>query len=176
LYAIAQWGEDRRQDDPGLLGALGVPPGRRPCVATLHRVFKRLDVAAFEAALGAWLQQTGVWPTDPIAVDGKTLRGIHGEEIPGVHLVSAYTHAAGAILAQLQTAGKGQELAAAKTMLAEVPLAGRLVTTDALLTQREIAQQVVDGGGSYLLPVKDNQPSLHADLHAAFSPLEGDRR
>lgn len=174
LYAIAQWGEDRRQDSPELLEALGLPPGRRPCVATLHRVFKRLDVAAFEAALGAWLQQTGVAPTDPIAVDGKTLRGIHGEQIPGVHLVSAYTHEAGAILAQLQTAGKGQELAAAKAVLADVPLGGRLVTTDALLTQREIAQQVVDGGGSYLLPVKDNQPSLHADLQAAFSPLDGD--
>jgi hypothetical protein len=174
LYAIAQWGEDRRQDSPELLDALGLPPGRRPCVATLHRVFKRLDVAAFEAALGTWLQQTGVAPTDPIAVDGKTLRGIHGEQIPGVHLVSAYTHGAGAILAQLQTAGKGQELAAAKIVLAAVPLGGRLVTTDALLTQREIAQQVVDGGGSYLLPVKDNQPSRHADLQAAFSPLDGD--
>ena len=88
--------------------------------------------------------------------------------------MSAYTHAAGAILAQLQTACKGQELAAAKAVLAAVPLAGRLVTTDALLTQRGLAQQVVDGGGSYLLPVKDNQPSLHADLQAAFSPLDGD--
>jgi hypothetical protein len=174
LYAIAQWADERRQDDPGLLEALGLPPGRRPCVATLHRVFKRLDVAAFEAALGTWLQQTGVTPTDPIAVDGKTLRGIHGEQIPGVHLVSAYTHAAGAILAQLQTAGKGQERAAAKAVLADVPLAGRLVTTDALLTQREVAQQVVDGSGTYLLPVKDNQPSLHADLQAAFSPLDSD--
>jgi DDE_Tnp_1-associated/Transposase DDE domain len=175
LYAIAQWGEDRRQDDPGLLEALGLPPGRRPCVATLHRVFKRLDVATFEAVLGTWLQQTGVAPTDPIAVDGKTLRGIHGEAIPGVHLVGAYAHAAGAILAQLRTTGKGQELAAAKAVLAEVPLAGRLVTTDALLTQREVAQQVVDRGGAYLLPVKDNQPSLHADLAAAFSPLAADR-
>jgi hypothetical protein len=174
LYAIAQWGEDRRQDDPGLLEALGVPPGRRPCVATLHRVFRSLDVAAFEAALGTWLQQTGVAPTDPIAVDGKTLRGIHGEQMPGVHLVGAYTHAAGAIVAQLRTAGKGHEIAAAKAVLAQVPLAGRLVTTDALLTQREVAQQVVDGGGDYLLPVKDNQPTLHADLQAAFSPLAGD--
>src|SRR5436305_6296836 len=87
LYAIAQWGEERRQDDPGLLEALGLPPGRRPCVATLHRVFKTLDMAAFEAVLGAWLEQTGVAPTDPVAVDGKTLRGIHGEQIPGVHLV-----------------------------------------------------------------------------------------
>jgi hypothetical protein len=137
-------------------------------------VFKTLDMAAFEAVLGAWLEQTGVAPTDPVAVDGKTLRGIHGEQIPGVHLVGAYTHEAGAILAQLRTAGKGQEIAAAKAVLAQVPLAGRLVTTDALLTQREVAQQVVEGGGDYLLPVKDNQPTLHADLEAAFSPLADD--
>lgn len=175
LYAIAQWAEERRQDDPGLLEVLGLPPGRRPCVATLHRVFKRLDVAAFEAVLGAWLQQTGVAPTDPLAVDGKTLRGIHGEQIPGVHLVGAYAHEAGALLAQLRTTGKGQELAAAKALLAEVPLAGRLVTTDALLTQREVAQQVVERGGDYLLPVKENQPTLQADLAAAFSPLAPDR-
>jgi hypothetical protein len=174
LYAIAQWAEDRRQDAPALLEALGVPPGRRPCVATLHRVFKALDVHAFEAALGQWLSTTGVTRTDPLAIDGKTLRGIHGEAIPGVHLVAAYTHRAGAILGQLQTAGKGQEIAAAQALLAQVPLQGRLVTTDALLTQREVAQQVVDGGGDYLLPVKDNQPTLHADLEAAFSPLGGD--
>jgi hypothetical protein len=174
LYAIAQWGEERRQDDPALLEALGLPPGRRPCVATLHRVFKRLDVAQFEAVLGAWLQQTGVAPTDPIAVDGKTLRGIHGEQIPGVHLVGAYAHHAGALLGQMRSPGKGQELAAAKAVLAAVPLVGRLVTTDALLTQREVAQQVLDGGGDYLLPVKDNQPTLHADLAEAFSPLAGD--
>jgi DDE_Tnp_1-associated/Transposase DDE domain len=174
LYAIAQWAEERRQDDPALLEALGVPPGRRPCVATLHRVFKGLDICAFEAALGAWLTATGVAGTEPIAVDGKTLRGIHGEAIPGVHLVAAYTHNAGAILGQLRSGGKGHEIAAAKELLAAVPLAGRLVTTDALLTQREVAQQVVDGGGDYLLPVKDNQPTLHADLQAAFSPLAGD--
>lgn len=174
LYAIAQWAEERRADDPALLEALGVPPGRRPCVATLHRVFKRLDVAAFEAALGLWLAQTGVEPTDPIAVDGKTLRGIHREEMPGVHLVAAYAHQAGAILSQVQTAGQGHEMAAAKAVLAQVPLAGRLVTTDALLTQRELAQQIVAGGGDYLLPVKDNQPSLRADLEAAFSPVATD--
>src|SRR3954452_21736423 len=174
LYAIAQWAEDRRQDAPALLEALGVPPGRRPCVATLHRVFKALDVQAFEAALGQWLSATGVARTDPLAIDGNTLRGIHGEAIPGVHLVAAYTHHAGAILGQLQTGGNGQEIAAAQELRAQVPLAGRLVTTDALLTQREVATQIVAGGGDYLLPVKDNQPSLRADLEAAFSPLAPD--
>jgi hypothetical protein len=175
LSAIAQWAEDRRQDAPALLEVLGLPPGRRPCGATLHRVFKALDVAAFETALGRWLAQTGVEPTDPVAVDGKTLRGIHGAGVPGVHLVAVYAHGAGAILTQVGSLGKGQELAAAKAALAQVPLAGRLVTTDALLTQREVATQIVAGGGDYLLPVKDNQPTLHADLAEAFSPLGADR-
>ena len=175
LSAIAQWAEDRRQDAPALLEALGLPPGRRPCGATLHRVFKALDVAAFEATLGRWLAQTGVEPTDPLAVDGKTLRGSHRAGVPGVHLVAAYTHEAGAILTQVCSAGKGQELAAAKVALAQVPLVGRLVTTDALLTQREVAAQIVAGGGDYLLPVKDNQLTLRADLAEAFSPLGADR-
>src|ERR671922_1105755 len=110
LYAVAQWGRERVEDDPALLVALGVPPGRSPSVATLHRVFKALDVAAFERALGAWLARTGIAPTDALALDGKTLRGIHGAGIPGVHLVSAYAHQAQTVLAQLQTPGKGQEL------------------------------------------------------------------
>ena len=140
----------------------------------LNYIWSGFFLVGFIAALGQWLSATGVARTDPLAIDGKTLRGIHGEAIPGVHLVAAYTHRAGAILGQLQTAGKGQELAAAQALLAQLPLAGRLVTTDALLTQREVAQQVVDGGGDYLLPVKDNQPTLHGDLATAFSPLAGD--
>jgi hypothetical protein len=172
LYAIAQWGRERREDDPELLVALGLPAGRSPCVATLHRVFKGLDVAVFERVLGQWLAESGVEADDPLALDGKTLRGIHGEDIPGAHLVAAYSHRAGAVVGQLRSAGKGHELGAAKRLLGEVPLAGRLVTADALLTQRDIAERIVGGGGDYLLPVKENQPSLRADLEAAFSPVE----
>jgi hypothetical protein len=175
LFAIAQWADERHTDAPCVLAALGFPPGRRPCVATLHRVFKALDVAAFETALGAWLAQNGVAPTDALAGDGKTLRGIHGEELPGVHLVAAYAHAAGAVLGQVPSAGKGHELAAAKALLEQVPLVGRLVTADALLTQREVATTIVARGGDYLLPVKQNQPALYADLETAFSPLASDR-
>jgi hypothetical protein len=174
LYAIAQWSRERLEDEPGLLWDLGVPPERSPCVATLHRVFKGLDVEAFERALSAWLAQTGVEPSDPLALDGKTLRGIHGEDIPGVHLVAAYAHRAQAILDQLRTTGKGQELAAVLALVARLPLEGRLVTGDALLTQRVLCEQIVAGGGDYLLPVKDNQPRLRTELEEAFSPLAGD--
>jgi len=174
LYAIAQWGREQEEDDPALLAALGVPArGHGPCVATLHRVFKALDVAAFERAVGEWLARSGVAPDDALALDGKTLRGIHGEDIPGVHLVAAYAHQAAVVVAQLRTEGKGQELAAVKHVLAALPLAGRVVTADALLTQREVCRQVVAGGGDYLLPVKDNQPALEADIAGAFSPAAG---
>ena len=171
LYAVAQWGRERVEDDPAFLVGLGLPPGRSPSVATLHRVFKALDVATFERTLGAWLARTGVSRTDALALDGKTLRGIHGDEVPGVHLVGAYAHGAGAILGQVRSAGKGCELAAAEALLGRVPLAGRVVTGDALLTQRRISQRVVAGGGDYLLPVDENQPRLRAGSERAFSPM-----
>src|SRR5438128_908020 len=127
LYAMAQWGQERREDDPELLVALGLRPGRSPSVATLHRVFKRLDVMAFEQALGEWLAHSGIAPHEPLAVDGKTLRGVHGEGIPGAHLVSVYALRAGAVLAQIRAAAKGGELAATKAALAQVDLQGRVV-------------------------------------------------
>ena len=173
LYAVAQWARERVEEDAEALVPLGLPAGRSPSVSTLHRVFKRLDVAAFERAVGAWLEQTGVQRVSALAIDGKTLRGIHGDEVPGVHLVAAYAHEAGLVLAQVAAPGKGQELAAATMLLDTVPLAGRIVTADALLTQRARCKQIVGHGGDYVLPVDANQPSLLAEIEEAFSPLAG---
>ena len=168
LYAIAQWGRDHGVATGQLLG---FQPGKTPCVATLHRVFKDLDADAFEAVLREWLTSSGVDPGEVLSLDGKTLRGIHGEEIAGVHLVSAYATRSGAVLAQVAAPGKGQELAAAKTVLSQLPLEDRVVVADALLTQREVCRQIVAGGGDYLLPLKDNQPALRRDLMEVFFPV-----
>lgn len=170
LYAIAQWARERLEDDPDLLAALGVAPGRSPSVATLHRVFTGLDVGAFEGIVGRWLARTGIAEDALLCVDGKTLRGIHGEQLPGVHLVSVYAAQAGAVLAQVAAPGKGQELTATKAALGQVDLAGKVVAGDALQTQRAVCEQVVAQGGDCLLPVKENQPALRADLAHAFSP------
>lgn len=184
--AVAQWGRERLEDDPGLLEALGLPPGRSPCVATLHREYKHLDVAAFEAALGAWLDRIGSEPaaTSPtrvpaaVAIDGKMLRGSQPkradepDSVPGTYLVAAYAHRSGVVLGQVRAAGKGHELAAAKVLLTQVPVAGRVVTADALLTQRDLSEQIVAAGGDYLWPVDGNQPALLTDAEAALSPLD----
>lgn len=61
---------------------LGLPPSRTPSAATVHRVFKWLDAVAFEQVVGAWLEDTGVEPVSAFALDGKALRGIHGDGVP----------------------------------------------------------------------------------------------
>lgn len=97
MYAIAQWG---RVQEPGVVRALGFTRDRTPAVSTFHEVFKALDVEAFEAALSEWARdELGAW-RGAIAIDGKGLKGIHGEELPGVRLVAAYSDEAGLVLAQ----------------------------------------------------------------------------
>ena len=102
LYAIAQWGRLQR---PEVVRALGFTRERTPCVATLHRAFKSLDASAFERALAGWAGAT-LGDARRVAVDGKALRGIHGEELPGVRLVAAYADEAGLVLAQ--SGGQGR--------------------------------------------------------------------
>jgi len=97
LYAIAQWG---RLQPPEVVAALGFTRERTPTVSTLHLVFRDLDAAAFEGALSQWAWANLGDEEEAIAIDGKGLRGIHGEELPGVRLVAAYSDGAGLVLAQ----------------------------------------------------------------------------
>ena len=101
LYAIAQWGREH----PELAQVLGFSRERTPCVATLHHVFRRLDLDAFEGVVSAWAQGALQEGDEAVAVDGKALRGIHGDELPGVRLVAAYAHHSGLVLGQ--KGGKG---------------------------------------------------------------------
>lgn len=103
---------------------------------------------AFEARLGSWLQERGLPPGEARAVDGKTLRGIHGEALPGVHLVAAYARRSGVVAGQQAAEGKGRELAAVRALLEGLPLGGQLVTGDAQFAQRDLSRLVVAKGGT----------------------------
>ncbi len=98
LYAIAQWGRDYGSEE--VRSALGIGRSSTPSVATLFRVFRALDRDAFEAARAAWGRAQGLPAGEAVALDGKQLSGIHGEEVPGVHLVAAYAHRSGQVLGQ----------------------------------------------------------------------------
>lgn len=186
--AVAEWAVACAQDHPVVLEALGLGADRRPrtpVAATLFRLVRDVDHVALQSALQGWvgavaaaLHQVGApvaglaVPLDQIDLDGKTVRGASARrpETAPLHLVAAYVPALAHVLDQVDTDGKGRELAAVAVLLGRLPLRGRVLTGDALLTQRAVCQTILDGGGDYLLPVKDNQPSLLADLQEAFSP------
>ena len=86
--AIVQYGKERGWE---FLQLLGFTTERGLCKATYSRVFRRIDVADFEARVGRWIQgRLGPGDAPHIAIDGKTARGSRDGETPGVHLVSAY--------------------------------------------------------------------------------------
>ena len=145
LYAMAQWGKQHRR-----LGceALGITRLSTPSHPQLHRIFAALEVQSFEAVLGKWLSDRGMKRGQGLAVDGKTLRGIHGEQIAGVHLISAFSHQRGIVLAQRAAPGQGRELEAVKAVLESLGLKGQIVTGDALLAQRDICRTIKKKGAS----------------------------
>jgi hypothetical protein len=97
LYASSQWG---RRQPPAVRGALGFPAGDMPAATTWHYACKRLDVPGVEAALQEWAAQA-LGPADrQLVLDGKALRGLHRQELPGVRLVAVYAPEAGLVLAQ----------------------------------------------------------------------------
>ena len=139
---------------------------------------------AFEAHLGIWADSVvGSRPPAPeppepaVALDGQTLRGAKTPGAPGAHLLSALAHQGGVPLPQHAVDDQTNEITAGETVLAQLVLAGRMVTMDALLTPRHVAQTIGDKGGDYVMSVKANQPQVRADLALGLTrPPRGDRQ
>ncbi len=167
LTGIARLG---RQFGPPLAWALGFRRGKTPSVSSFSRTLRRLDAAALEALLTAWIKaRVPAGSYDQIILDGKTLRGSRDGEVPGVHLVAAYAPQVSAVLAQLQVDVKTNEHKAALELLGLLPLASTVVMGDAMFCQRDVAAAVIEGKGDYLLFVKDNQPGLKENIQAGLA-------
>lgn len=145
-------------------------PNGIPSHDTFYRVFARLDPAAFGACVAAWMgavcEATGL---RHVAIDGKAVRSAPRATFSGcLHLVSAWAAESRLILGQQAVADGSHEIAAIPELLRVLELKGALVTLDAAGCQKEIARQVRDQGGDYLLAVKGNQPTLCDAVHAVF--------
>ena len=168
--AIAQWG---RECDSELAKALGFSVvttagiERRPGPSTLFYALRVLEKTALESLLGGWCQEVlaalapSVGELQGVAIDGKTLRGSakqmrndaeaghdYRDEVPGVHLLSAFSHRLGLTLAQLSVPEKGSEITFTPQILEGLLLEGQVVTVDALLTQRAIAEAILSKKGT----------------------------
>lgn len=150
VLAISQWG---RRHGKRVAKALKFRRPYTPCNTSFHYVFRALDALAFEKAVTSWL--AGVAPNEvhaeleavvgkqAVAIDGKTLCGSsEGPDVPAVALVAAFLHNGGQVLEQEAVVG-GDELETVRTVLKRMPLENRIVTGDALQTQRDISAMIV---------------------------------
>ena len=165
LYAISQWGRDQGLE---VSQALGFTRERTPCVSTLHQVFSRLDRASFELTLGKWLAEQGLQDGEALAIDGKTLRGIHGEQLPGVHLLAAYAHQSGIVVGQQAVGEKKNELDALPRLLDQLDLRGPGGDRRCPVYPKEGVPTDCSPRGHYFFTVKDNQPTLKEDICAIW--------
>jgi predicted transposase YbfD/YdcC len=137
----------------------------RPTETTIRRTLARVDPEALAAAIGGWLADRDCpgQHRRAVAVDGKTLRGARASGAQGrqVHLLAAIDHATRTVLAQRQVDGAPGEVPAFRPLLADLDLAGVVVTADALHTHAAAAEFLVAGKQAHsLLCVKANQPTL----------------
>ena len=135
-----------------------------------RKLLPRLDVCQVEGALADWIRMTLVAsPDDPIALDGKTVRGAGTDDHEAPHLLSFRTHQSQETLLQIEVEEKTNEIPMALMFLPALPVAGRVLTADALHTHVPFFLRVQQLEGDAMLVVKDNQPTLHDHLATYFA-------
>jgi len=168
---IEQWGQVQ---ESWLSEFLELPHGI-PSHDTFSRVFALLDPESLHQAFVAWMSALAQLYQEIIALDGKAIRrSLDRADGKGpIHLVSAWASRNELVLAQFKVDAKSNEITALPELLALLNLEGNVVTIDAMGCQVEIARQIIDQGGEYVLSLKENQPNLYEDCVELFAWLTG---
>jgi predicted transposase YbfD/YdcC len=175
--AIHRWAVNRLD---WLRQFLTLPEGipSRDCI---RRLLLALQPEAFQRCFQDWISHAvrtdDGGPDRLVAIDGKTCRRSHdaAQGLGPLHIVSAWASEEGIALGQVATEEKSNEITAIPLLLKQIELTDALITIDAMGCQKDIARDIVDGGGDFVIAVKDNQPKLREAIEAYFDKhLESD--
>lgn len=165
--AVAEWCCDEQDLLEEVFG-----PRKYSCPdnSLYRKLLPRLDVSQVEGALADWIRMTlSASADDPIALDGKTVRGAGTDEHKAPHLLSFRTHQSQETLLQIEVGEKTNEIPIALAYLPALPVAGHVFTADALHTHVPFFLRVQQLEGDVALIVKNNQPTLHEHLATYFA-------
>ncbi len=146
---------------------------RMPCLNTVCTVLQEVvPLEELKTLFRRYLHETyGGQESQLIAIDGKTMHGtIPKGSTQGVHLLAAYLPEEGVVLKQVAVETKENEISAAPQLLEGINLKNKVVCADAMQTQRKMSVDVLARGGDYIWFLKDNQPTLLADVQQFFKP------
>jgi hypothetical protein len=141
-----------------------------PCADWLRCIMNRIDPNLFMDSFTSWV--AACWPNklDLVAVDGKTSRRTHNHKTgrKALHLVSAFATNSRLVLGQEAIEEKSNEITAIAALMERLDVKGALVSVDAMGCNATVARSILDAEADYLLAVKDNQPTLHAEIESYF--------
>lgn len=179
LQGIADW---IRYRGPWWQQVLPETRATFPCVATYSNVLRLVAPAQVTQVLLDLLTRVRAEKRAKdeqmhVVLDGKTLRGTQehlADDQKKMHHVNLYEAKTGVVLKEHRVAEKEGELTQMRVFLTPLLLAGRIISADALSTQRSFCQQVIASQADYLLFAKGNQPTLLQDLRLFFGepPLD----
>jgi predicted transposase YbfD/YdcC len=170
-YAMADWISAHATK---LISMLGLTCQRLFCLNTLRRVLQdATDLEELQETVCRFLCQGSPrrGHSMTISIDGKVLRGslALGQD-RGLYLLVAYLPEEGVVLLQVAVESNESELTVVPRLLQALDLRGKVVTADALFTQRALSVQIVEAGGDYLWLAKENQPRLLEAIAQLFAP------
>jgi predicted transposase YbfD/YdcC len=189
LRGATEWVRHRGE---AIAAQFGVRRTQMPCQMTYCRMLAHLDSQVLDELLEAFFirweaqQRCGSEPSRlqtpqgsldhaQLAIDGKMVRATSKQAQP-THLLSCYDVTTGTVLWQCNVGEKQNEISALKPLLTPTLVKGRVLTLDAMHTQRDLCATVHGWGGAYLLIAKDNQPTLTQDIADLFADRTPDRR
>ena len=169
--AIHRWAVNRAD----WLHTLLALPNGIPSRDCMRRLLIALKPEAFQRCFQDWVANAiatdDAKPDRLVAIDGKTCRGSHdaANGLGALHIVSAWASEEGIALGQVATADKSNEITAIPQLLKQIDLTDSIVTIDAMGCQKDICAPIIDGGGDFVIAVKDNQPTLKAAIETFFN-------
>lgn len=166
---IADWANNHKEE---LAEKLELKHKRMPSHSTIRRVYQStLEEVEFNRMAQEYSQQERSGIGKVLSMDGKVLRGTGiAEQESSDQVLSLYDGQDHLVLAQEAVETKENEIVAAPRVLAQVSIEGKVITGDALHTQRGISARIVERDGNYIWPVKTNQLRLYEHIERLFAP------
>lgn len=164
---IADWAKNRKTE---LVEILGLKRSTMPHHNTYRRLLAYVIYQEEIERLVGEHHQQGTHG-EIYALDGKAIRGVRKKDEPASeYVLSIYDVQQGKVMSQVEVGRKENEISKASEALKLVNISGKVLTGDAMHTQKRLSTQVLEGQGDFVFPVKENQEKLYKNIQSLFAP------
>lgn len=147
-----------------------------PDACTFRNVIKEIDTQKLHNVFCKWMKSVVNELSGVIAIDGKEARRTKDAKKRPLHVVSAFAHECGLVIGQLACEEKSNEITAIPKLLEMLEIKGCIVTIDAMGTQKEIAEKIIEKDADYILSLKENQKTLYDDVKLYIDDIRKDKK